>query len=319
MTKITSIPPEVEARFPEIVNTWVAKGLSTGPVDKPKMEDAVRRAYRSVGLAEPELFIWMDSPLYGVLAAWMLKNLPEVSGQVRDQVRGQVWDQVSDQVLNNVVYGQYEVAWLSYFTTLLEIGAHLDDKHSEWLGAFAELSEMGWWIPYNGLVVMTGRPQGIIHQDAQGRLHHEKGPAMKWADGWRLYAVHGVRVPEDIIEHPEDITAERVLKESNAEVRRVMCEQMGWDRFVDEAKLELVDECPDPANSPHTLALYDTPEQVLGVPIRVLLCSNATPERDGVVRRFGLTVPVECETALGASAWTFDLTEKQYRDMARAT
>lgn len=56
--------------------------------------------------------------------------------------------------------------------------------------------------------------------------------AVKYRDGWGVYAWHGVRVPADIIERPETITPESVRKESDEEVRRVMIERFGWEKWL---------------------------------------------------------------------------------------
>ena len=55
---------------------------------------------------------------------------------------------------------------------------------------------------------------------------------MAFVDGYELYAVSGVRVPEYVVMRSNEITAEKILKESNAEVRRVMIERMGAARFA---------------------------------------------------------------------------------------
>ena len=177
-----------------------------------------------------------------------------------------------------------------------------------------------WW-PWKRFVMVCDRPKEIHIEQRQGahRMHNEAGLAISWRDGWGLYFVHGVRVPAVVVEHPETITVQQILAEPNAEVRRIMCEQMGWERFVADAGMRLVDECPDPANAPHTLALYDIPVQVFEAPVRVLLCTNASPERDGTRRRFGLTCPAEVSTALDAAGWTFGLSGSEYRELVRAT
>ena len=53
--------------------------------------------------------------------------------------------------------------------------------------------------------------------------------------------------------------------------------------------------------------------------MRVLLCTSASPERAGTRRRFGLTVPADCTTAVGAAAWTFGTDEATYGSLVRAT
>jgi hypothetical protein len=50
----------------------------------------------------------------------------------------------------------------------------------------------------------------------------------------------------------------------------------------------------------------------------VLLCANATEERDGTRRRFGLTVPAHIGDPVEAAAWTFGLTADQYRQLEHA-
>src|SRR5690606_7555653 len=113
------------------------------------------------------------------------------------------------------------------------------------------------------------------------------GPALSFP-GWDLYFVHGVRVDEKVVMRPDELTAADVWAATNQEVRRTIIDQMGWDRFVAEAGLVLVDECPDPANPGHTVSLYDLPERVYDEPVRVVLVDNATVDRDGTRRRFGL-------------------------------
>jgi hypothetical protein len=173
--------------------------------------------------------------------------------------------------------------------------------------------------------MVSDRPTEI-HREQVGprgwgshRLHCTTGPAIAWRDGWALWFIHGVRVDERIVMHPETITVAEVWGESNAERRRVMIEAIGWDRFVVDAGLALVDQCPDPANAPHTLTLYDLPTQVYGEPVRLLLCTNASPERDGTRRRYGLTCPADVNSALAAAAWIAGVSPKVYKSMERAT
>ena len=180
-----------------------------------------------------------------------------------------------------------------------------------------------WWYPHRDFVMVCERPVEI-HREQVGprgwgshRLHRDDGPAVVWPDGWGVYALHGVRVPADLIEHGWDAT--RILQEPNQEVRRVAIEQLGWDHFVDDADLALVHEDIDPANHGRRLGLYDVPSAIYGEPVRVLLCTNGTPERDGTLRRFGLTVPADIGDAVHAAAWTYALSRAEYAQLERRT
>jgi hypothetical protein len=175
----------------------------------------------------------------------------------------------------------------------------------------------GWWWSYRHFAVLTERPT-VLRRDAQGRLHCEDGPAIAYPDGWAIWAWHGTRVPAELIEKGWDTA--RILREPNAEIRRCAIERMGWDQFVLAAGLTRVGEpVPDPGNPGHLLALYDVPRRIYAEHVRVLICDNATPERDGSRRSFGLTVPADTPDPVAAAAWSFDVDPGDYRLLARAT
>jgi hypothetical protein len=83
--------------------------------------------------------------------------------------------------------------------------------------------------------MVCARP-GAIHRDARGHLHNEHGAAIIWPDGWGVYSIHGVRVPKDIIEDRAAITVPRIQTERNAEVRRVMVQLYGQERYMRNAE-----------------------------------------------------------------------------------
>jgi hypothetical protein len=172
-------------------------------------------------------------------------------------------------------------------------------------------------------VVVAERPRVVQTEPVaspQGpgrRLHAEDGPAVVWNDATALFAVHGIGVPRDLLE--SGWSAGTILRVRNTEVRRVAIERLGWDRFVAEARLELVHgPVPDPGNPGNTLSLYELPDS-FEVGARLLLCTNASPDRDGTVRRFGLHVPAVIDDAVAAAAWTFDLDPQAYAGLDRAT
>lgn len=48
----------------------------------------------------------------------------------------------------------------------------------------------GWVIPCASMCLLCDRPE-VIHLDADGRLHNADGPAIRWRDGFSVYALHG--------------------------------------------------------------------------------------------------------------------------------
>jgi hypothetical protein len=149
---------------------------------------------------------------------------------------------------------------------------------------------------------------------------------LAYPDGWGFYAWHGRRVPGWVILGP---STEAITAEENVEVRRCAIEALGWDRFIAEAGLVPVAagqsknlaaaHVPDPGNPGQHLVLYDVPERLWGSRIRLLMCTNGTPEPDGTRRRYGLKVPAHISDPVEAAAWTAGLGKEEYARMVRRT
>ena len=90
----------------------------------------------------------------------------------------------------------------------------------------------GWWTPRAGYAIFQDR-HCELHLDDAGALHNETGAAALYRDGFGVWAWHGVRVPQWIIEQPGRIGRDEILSEENAEIRRVMIERIGWERYID--------------------------------------------------------------------------------------
>jgi hypothetical protein len=113
-------------------------------------------------------------------------------------------------------------------------------------------------------------------------------------------------------------TAGRITREPSVEVRRAAIERLGWDAYIDQARLALVAARPDPGNPGGQLHLYDLPRP-WGPPDRVLLATNGSPEPDGQHRRYALNVPAAIDDPVAAAGWTYGLTADQYAQLARRT
>src|SRR5574341_1532136 len=216
-------------------------------------------------------------------------------------------DNLEDNLGDNLywwLWGQHDAAWPAFcaWPDVALRPMHTDD-HRARLAWWLTLSRScGWWHPYRGVVFVCEHParQAV---DGQGRLHHETGPALLCRDGWPVDRWHGVRVSADVIERPDTITPSTIQAEANAEVRRVMIERMGWERW-------LVASGAQPVHRDRFGDLYQT--ELNGARIGVAIVTNSTPEPSGERKRYALLVPLEHETAHGAIASTFGLTAAQY-------
>ena len=116
-----------------------------------------------------------------------------------------------------------------------KFGITLDQKAQELLRCKQQLfEECGWIFPFEKICIICDRPLHIRF-DSANELHAEGEPAIAFADGYSLYFHHGVKLPEKYGKvHPDLWQAEWLLSESNAELRRVLIERIGYDRICQQ-------------------------------------------------------------------------------------
>jgi internalin A len=116
-----------------------------------------------------------------------------------------------------------------------KLGITLDQKAQELLRCKQQLfEECGWIFPFEKMCLVCDRPLHLRF-DSANELHAEGEPAIAFADGYSLYFYHGVQLPEQYGKvHPDLWQAEWLLSESNAELRRVLIERIGYDRICQQ-------------------------------------------------------------------------------------
>jgi hypothetical protein len=127
-------------------------------------------------------------------------------------------------------------AFLSFFRHVAKLKLPVYEQFRHW-ETLTELS--GPRIMHHQFCMISDRP-AVLNVDDQGRPHCEDGPFCRWRDGSALYAVHGVRVPAWLIEHPGQLTVDRIKAETNAEVRRIMVDRFGPARYFHETGAKLI-------------------------------------------------------------------------------
>ena len=115
-----------------------------------------------------------------------------------------------------------------------------------------------------------------------------------WLEGvqirWR-----GVEVNERVAFQPETLTVDEILNEGNAELRRVMLERYGFDRFMADASAEVLDQDED-AGGVRRLLKVELPGD------EDLLCVAVSCPSTG--RRYMIRVPPNMTSCHQAIAWT---------------
>ena len=227
----------------------------------------------------------------------------------------------------------YSSAWSSFFREVcdLELEGDLWDRAIAYEDT---VKSACWWWPADQFIMVSERPL-VIHREltdpnvprgwSSHRLHCPDGPSISWPDGWGVWYWHGVRVPRHVIEHPEAITAKEITDETNAEVRRVMLERYGHDRYIADLGAKPVHQ--DDWGTLYRVDLNDDE------PLTMVHVINSSPEPDGSFKNYWLRVhhqlrpvrngeivgPPQKDTALNAIASTWGLTGDQYTGMAVQT
>ncbi len=224
-----------DAELDAIRNEWIAVGLCTAPADRPRAEAAVRLIYRQAGLSDGIRCVWTTSPVSGAITANALMQrarrarrpanvasptavlCPEAVGFINPQdlttIRRAIVDPLATRVTRNAwrpilqqvtktctppyvapAYGQHDALAFALADVLRVLG--LDVSGMEARAEVARSS--GWWWPFDDVCVLSERPS-LIALDECGRLHSTSGAAVRYPDGWSIYAHHG-----DVLdpEHP---------------------------------------------------------------------------------------------------------------------
>ena len=185
-------------------------------------------------------------------------------------------------------------SWVTFFRDVVGLKLSSYDKYAPWGEAAVHAGPR---IMHADFCMISDRPD-ILTVDGQNRPHSDNGPFCRWRDGSALYAIHGVRVPWWVVEHPDRLTVGRINKETNVEIRRVMIERYGQDRYLMDSGAVAIHQ--DDFGVLYRKELSDDESLVM---VKVV---NSTPKPDGSYKDYFLRVPPTITTARQAVAWTFE-------------
>jgi hypothetical protein len=332
MTRLHSLTDAQRAKLSDWAQRWIGIGLSTERADRRMFERAVRALYLEQGRNAPSRVIWTGSPLAVDLVMTHLTanvDAPELDlsflpQSVADHVRKVVRVETGSPVVHGTreqvqrastarryFHGPFHAggwwtlsgrcsapygspATASFLQNVC--GIELPAKEARLARALQDIARSGGcWLGADTCVVVSERPLAI-RRDERGRLHSENAPALIYRDGSALAFWHGVHMPFDAIVDPSTLTLERILKEPNAEVARVMVSLYGEVRFLRNAGAEVIHQ-----DDFGTLYRYRLHSRDL-LMVKVV---NATPEPDGSFKDYFLGVHPELRPLppLGTDAW----------------
>jgi hypothetical protein len=151
--------------------------------------------------------------------------------------------------------------------------AQLDVSHCTNLRALPEGLQVSSWLDVANTQI-TALPASL------------QGVRLRW---------RGVPIPGRVAFRPESITVAEILQERNAELRRVLLERFGFERFMLQAQAKTLDRDQDAGGERRLLQVTLEGDEPL---VCVSVCCPSTG------RRYLLRVPPTMTTCRQAVAWT---------------
>jgi hypothetical protein len=262
--RIETLTDAQKGRFDEWVEKWRAIGLSTESANFDVAAEAVKKCYELIDRPRP-IVLQMSSPfaaVYGGMFGVVLlqqhkeKTVAEEKPKaktdpLRAAIEAEVIRQLSehieiddelvmfakanmkDQIKNWTHYrgGNLWASWYAYISFFRDVC----DWENEGLEAFGYDEQYalnaGWCWYGDDIAAIADRP-AELHFSADNQLHYDRGPAALWRDGWAIWSLNGVRVPQWLVEtSAEKLEPKQIVDIDNAEVRREFVRKVGVDRI----------------------------------------------------------------------------------------
>tara|TARA_Y100000034_G_scaffold134218_1_gene201998 strand:- start:3925 stop:4863 length:939 start_codon:yes stop_codon:yes gene_type:complete len=233
---ITELTQEQEQLLEETKKKWYKIGVSTDTADRPLAEEAMAEFYTVMEQPKSPEFVWCDSPL---------SCLKEINTILWKKEHGDTPIPESELTKYHQVFswGQFDAYWVSFYLFCLEIGCKFEKEHIERLQIWQKLVRAcAWTWAFDTHCFISERPLKIwCNEDLD--LHHDGGPSMVFRDGYGVFALNGVRVPDWLAVQPEgEIDPKLIARISNAELRREFVRKVGVERIYHKLGGETLDE-----------------------------------------------------------------------------
>ena len=183
-----------------------------------------RKLYRQI---EKQLYKQMENYTYGQLQSKINKHI------YSNIDRPTKINEIQESIKLNWYLGTHWLSSCGWYDFCRSIGVNFDkDKYDLFIN-FS--SEVNFIIPYEGVCFISEKPTAIHWKD--DKLHKDGGLAVEYSDGYGIYSLNGVTVPEYLAITPEgDLDIEFFKEEKNADVKAEFIRKYGIDRMSNMGK-----------------------------------------------------------------------------------
>jgi len=312
MTKIKQLTKEQEQQIPLYYNKWLNIYTDTTQHSKQDIITSTKNILNNYNTQHKNILVLngptelinyvktnnlkpttqLSAQLYTQLYNPITNQLDiqlttQLINQLRNQLYNQLYTQLDNQLYNQLYYFIPRLALYDYALNVLKLNL----QPIEPLVQFYKKAQLFFQFT-NGTICIIRKPSELHFRNY--RLHKDGAPALKYLDGFCFYSWNGTTIPE----HYGSINSEHwkpewLLSETNAELRRILIEGLGYERLMSKLPNKLI-------HSDGNMELRKITRKIDIEPIMLLkvVCPSTNHE-------YCLRVPpgmVNCEIA---RKWTF--------------
>lgn len=318
MEKIESLTQEQIDSMPRFRDKWINIGLSLseGTPSYSDLKDRCAVAYEVAGLEPPKFHLFPRGPkeamqflTFAPKCNLTKEDFEELSAKSPTALTEKLREMIgsdSDYKFNMPsFYGNHEAAWLGFHDFFAE---HFG--LSEQSAGLRELAKIaGWCWFYKDLAIISDKPTKIVLRNKL--LHNENGPAIEFADGLKIYAFNGTRLPEKWVMEKDTIDSSEILAHRDTDVRAAGIALVGYQKMKHQLGYKILDGDPETDIG----ALIELKIPGLSRPGRFLeaICPRNGPVFLGIPQNNPWDDEKPINSAVGAQAFLARLPESAYQ------
>lgn len=146
---------------------------------------------------------------------------------------------------------QWWCFWAGYYDYAEMIGVKFDESLKSVFHEFCK--EIPLIYAFDGLAIICHKPQiawkEMPHEKgkpANRILHNEKGPVIEYQDGFKVYCLNNIRVPESLVmTDAGKIDPKSALTEKNVDIQREIIRKVGAERMLKACDAKTLDTFTD--------------------------------------------------------------------------
>lgn len=256
--------------------------------DKKAIELSFQKHFKELNLQCLPI-IWVDNAEDGYARVWSAARSAARSA-AESVARSAAWSAAQSAARLAAESASWSAAWLAAELAIRSaVWSNIKSKHKDvlkykaiWL-PFTEAFESGLWLFWvtEKEIVCCARPSLNLKGN---NLHCETGPAVWWPDGKKYFYWNGVQITEAILN--KKFSWKDIDNQENAEVRRVMVERYGQEKYILDSGIK-------PIHEDDFGTLYKK-DMINDESLMVVKVVNSTPQLDGSFKDYFIRVDPKC-------------------------